>query len=107
MPITISADDPRTIRAIEIAAQARNWLRCRTGSGVEAFRVPSQSQPGLYYFVTAAGCTCPDFRNSQLALLHSDEDPACKHVLAVRLHCELVRAQRNLKRAHLRLVSND
>jgi hypothetical protein len=108
VPITISADDLRSIRAIQIAARAADWMKCRTGTGQDAFRVPSQHQPGRYYFVTASSCECPDFRRSQLAAVESsDDDGACKHVLAVRLYCELVRAQQYLKRDHLRLVSSD
>ena len=37
--ITIRADNPRTIRAIEIAAQADRWLRWRTDDGLETFGV--------------------------------------------------------------------
>ena len=92
MPVTISADDLRTIRAIEIAARAADWLRCSD----DAFRVPSQTQPGRYYLVTNTSCDCPGFQQN--------EDGACKHVIAVRLHGELVRAQRYLKRGHLRLL---
>jgi len=102
--ITISADDPRSIRAIEIAAEAGHWRRWHTAHGEEAFGIPSQSHRGRYYEVTQSRCDCPDF-------LHADgEEPVCKHVLAVRLYCELVRAQEKsspspaTRRGHLRLV---
>ncbi len=107
MGITISADDPRSIRAIEIAAEAGRWRRWHTAHGEEAFGIPSQSHPERYYEVTQSRCDCPDF-------LHADGDEhVCKHVLAVRLYCELVRAQEQLgtsapgawpRRGHLRLV---
>lgn len=107
MGITISADDPRSIRAIEIAAEAGRWRRWHTALGEEAFGIPSQSHVGRYYEVTQSRCDCPDF-------LHADGDEhVCKHVLAVRLYCELVRAQQQLgdttpapapSRSHLRLV---
>jgi uncharacterized Zn finger protein len=97
--ITISADDPRSIRAIEIAANASHWRVTRDAEGRQLFRIPSQSQSGVLYLVTESSCTCTDF-------LKADGDHACKHILAVRLYCELVRAQesRPARRAHLRLV---
>jgi hypothetical protein len=115
VPIIINADDPRTIRAIQIAAEAGQWQACRTGQGEVAFRVPSQTQPGRRYLVTLTSCECPDFQRSESALDAPNDASACKHMLAVRLHAELVRAQQYLTRprveprtrAHLRLVSND
>ncbi|MGI9148542.1 MAG: hypothetical protein ACR2IK_18675 [Chloroflexota bacterium] len=114
MSITINADDPRTIRAIEIAADAEQWLVCRNADGHAAYGVPSQSEPGRRYLVTASSCDCPDFgRNSPspAAAEDSAEQRACKHMLAVRLHAELVRAQQlqpqtrtRHRRDHLRLV---
>jgi hypothetical protein len=102
--VTISADDPRSIRAIELAADAAQWRRWRTSDGLEAFGIPSQSQPGRSYVVTANSCDCLDFaRAAESGLPH-----ACKHVLAVRLHAELVKAQRLApagRRGHLRLVN--
>ncbi|MBV8720167.1 MAG: SWIM zinc finger family protein [Chloroflexi bacterium] len=104
MGITISADDPRSIRAIEIAANAGRWRVTRDGDGRELFRVPSQNHPGVLYLVTQSSCTCADF-------LHGadlDEDHVCKHILAVRLYSELVRAQERpattSRRSHLRVV---
>jgi hypothetical protein len=90
--ITISADDPRTIRAIEIAANADGWLRWRSADGHEAYGVPSQSNPGHHYVVTPSSCDCPDFRRDA-PLDDGNEPRACKHMLAVRLFAELVRAQ--------------
>jgi uncharacterized Zn finger protein len=97
--ITISADDPRSIRAIEIAANASRWRVTQDAEGRQLFRVPSQSQPGILYLVTESSCTCVDF-------LQAEGDRACKHILAVRLYCELVRAQESqpARRGHLRLV---
>jgi hypothetical protein len=116
MSITISADDPRTIRAIEIAAEADQWLIYRNQDGQQVYGVPSQSEPRRYYVVTLSSCDCPDFERNALAGMVSDdasEQRACKHVLAVRLHCELARAQQlqprrttttERRRGHLRLV---
>src|ERR1043165_723390 len=90
--ITISADDPRSIRAIEIAANAGRWRVSSDAEGRQVFRVPSQSEPARLYLVTEHTCTCADFSRSA-----EDEDArACKHILAVRLYCELVKAQRGL-----------
>lgn len=102
MAITISADDPRTIRAIEIAANASHWRVVRDPEGRERFRVPSQTRPDRVYLVTENSCTCEDFlRGSE-----TDDAYACKHVLAVRLYRELVRAQQRepARRGQLRLV---
>jgi len=115
MSFTISADDPRSIRAIEIAATADEWRVYRDADGYAAYGVPSQSAPGRFYLVTLSTCDCPDFeRTAQAppAAAESTEQRACKHILAVRLHRELVRAQQLLprpttqrRRDHLRLLS--
>ncbi len=104
MTVTINADDPRTIRALELAADADYWLKGCNPQGQEVFGVPSQSEPGRYYIVTETSCDCPDFQHNP-----SDSRP-CKHILAVRLHSELVRAQQQLdvaasRRGHLRVLS--
>jgi hypothetical protein len=39
--ITISSEDPRSIKAIQIAAGAGQWLKCRTTDGRKAHGVPS------------------------------------------------------------------
>ena len=112
MGITISADDPRSIRAIEIAARASKWLTAMTADGQPAFRVPSQTHAGRSYLVTRFSCDCPDFEHGQEQLTDEDEqDRACKHILAVRLYTELLRAQERIprispeaRRGHLRLV---
>ena len=89
MSITFDADDPRTIKALELAAEADLWLTGRTRDGGQVFGVPSQSDPQRYYIVAGSSCDCPDFARSA----ESPQPRACKHMLAVRLHCELVRAQ--------------
>ena len=87
MSITISADDPRTIKAIEIAADADQWVACHTPDGEAAYRVPSQGQLGRFYVVSESRCDCLDFQQGE-----GGDHRACKHVLAVRLHNELKRA---------------
>ena len=112
MTITISSEDPRSIKAIEIAASAGQWLKCRSVDGQKVFGVPSQCQPGRYYLVTCQSCDCQDFRRNGLSgarLGHSGEHRPCKHVLAVRLYCELAKAQQtraaSRRRGHLALVA--
>ena len=96
MTITINSDDPRSIKAIEIASGADHWLKCRTRTdGRKVYGVPSQSAPNVYHLVDQHSCTCQD------AQRHPSQ--ACKHQLAVRLHVELVKAQQSKPR-HLRLV---
>ncbi len=107
MSITFDADDPRTITALELAAEADHWLSGRNPAGEQVFGVPSQRNPQHYYIVAGASCDCPDFMHSA----EHSEPRACKHVLAVRLHCELVRAQQHRaqntsarRQGHLQLV---
>jgi hypothetical protein len=114
MAFTINADDPRTIRALEIAADADKWLKYRDSDGQEAYGVPSQAEVGRRYLVTSSSCDCADFRrNADPAELGPAGEPrACKHILAVRLYRELVRAQahpsrstsRPARRGHLSVV---
>jgi hypothetical protein len=55
--------------------------------------------------VTTQSCNCPDFARAA----ESDEPRACKHVLAVRLYSELVKAQYSVppasRRGLLRVVN--
>ena len=61
MTITISSDDPRSIKAIEIASGAERWLKCRTRiDGRKVYGVPSQSAPNVYHLVDQHSCTCQD-----------------------------------------------
>jgi hypothetical protein len=83
--VTIRSDDPRSIKAVEIAAGAGQWLKFHGRDGRKAYGVPSQCHPGTFYLVDQMSCTCPDFRFTPAGRV-------CKHVLAVRLHCALSRA---------------
>jgi hypothetical protein len=94
--ITISSDDPRSIRAIEIAAGAGQWLKCRIADGKKAYGVPSQRVVGRYYLADCQACTCEDFKRHGLnadRLGLYGEHGLCKHILAVRLVVELAKAQ--------------
>ena len=80
--VTIDASQPRSVKAVYIAAQAGQWAKVRTRDGRKAYGVPSSSNPSRYYLVNTNYCSCPDFaRNCAV----------CKHILAVRLHVALVR----------------
>lgn len=84
--VTISDEDPRSIKAVEIAATAGQWLRCRTSDGVAIFGVPSQCRPGRYHLTTVDRCDCQDAGRRLVK--------PCKHVLAVRLHAALANGSR-------------
>lgn len=87
MSFTIDSQNPRTIKALTIAAGASSWLKCTARDGRAIIGVPSQCKPGAFYLVDPIGqiCDCQDAkRNPRIA---------CKHVLAVRLHQELAKAQ--------------
>jgi len=73
--------DPRGTKAVAIAADAGQWLKCRTRDGRKAYGIRSSRDGNQIYFVTRRDCTCYDARRHD-----------CKHILAVRLHCELVEA---------------
>ena len=116
MTITISSEDPRSIKALEIAAGASQWLKVRTIEGEVAFGVPSQCERlvGRYYVVTTERCDCEDFKRHGLSHARLGLDGLhgpCKHVRAVQLYCELVKAQQALprrrQRGHLAVVASD
>ncbi len=78
--------DKRAVKAFAIAADAGQWLRCRTRDGRKFYGIPSQADPNRLYFTTRDACTCPDAARTPALM--------CKHQLAVRLHCAAVRAHR-------------
>ncbi len=91
MTITISAENPRSIKAIEIAAGASQWLKARAADGSKRYGIPSQRLSGVYHLVDQQSCTCEDARR------HPSQ--ACKHQLAVRLVVELAKAQQSKPKA--------
>jgi hypothetical protein len=111
MTVTISAEDPRSIKAIEICAGASQWLKVRSTDGELAFGVPTQCQAktGRYYLVTAHTCDCEDFKRNGLSRPRFGEEGyhgLCKHIRAVRLYMELVKASQAQpkRRRHLAVV---
>jgi hypothetical protein len=83
--ITLPASDPRGTKAVQIATDAGQWLKCRTRDGRKYYGIQSSLGDGCYYLVTRTSCTCYDAQER-----HNE----CKHMLAVRLHCALVDEQR-------------
>lgn len=77
--MTIDLSEPRTQRAIYLAADSGQWLRCQSQTGERVWGIPS-SQAGKFWLVTPASCQCPDFVRRGLP---------CKHVQALRLHLSL------------------
>jgi hypothetical protein len=74
--------DPRGPKAVALAADAGQWLKCRTNDGRKAYGIRSSANSDQVYFVTRTSCSCYDARRHD-----------CKHMLAVRLHCDLVAEQ--------------
>jgi hypothetical protein len=90
MRIVIDTENPRSLKCLVIAADARLWTEYRRvkGEGFEPlFSVPSSSWATTRrsYFVTTESCTCEDFKR------HAP-DP-CKHIMAVTLHLVMRGAQ--------------
>lgn len=106
MAFTLDANDARSIKALELAAGASQWLKLRSRDGELGFGIPSQCQPGRYWLVTAEQCDCPDFKRFGLTSARVGqvgEHRACKHVGAVRLRDELVKAADTAKPVRRRL----
>ena len=80
--ITLPETDPRGAKAVAIAADAGQWLKCRTRDGRKAYGIRSSRNSNEVYFVTRHSCTCYDGLRRE-----------CKHQLAVQLHCELMAEQ--------------
>ncbi len=89
MTIEVSTSDPRSLKALAILEGADRWVKGhRKADGRSFYSVPSQTSDAVY-MVDTRECTCPDFVQRR---------QPCKHVLAVRLHCELVKAQQSRTR---------
>jgi hypothetical protein len=80
MNITLSTDNPRSLKALQLTAGAEAWLALPGGG----FGIPSQRHDGAFYAADTTTCTCPDFQ-------YRGTEP-CKHVLAVRLRAILEQA---------------
>jgi hypothetical protein len=80
--ILLPETDPRGAKAVAIATEAGQWLKCRTADGRKAYGIRSSRDSDEVYFVTRTSCSCYDGQRR-----------TCKHQLAVRLHCDLVAEQ--------------
>lgn len=80
----MSTTDPRGPKAVALATDAGQWIKCTDRYGNKAYGIPS-SQPNRYYLTTRESCTCPAFEFGR--------GRDCKHIVAVRLHCDYVREQ--------------
>lgn len=87
MVITLDTRDARTAKAILIAADAGQWLKCRGTNGEKAYGIRSSRDPNHIYFVTASSCSCYDAR-----------DHVCKHQTAVRIFVGLRQAVQPVRR---------
>jgi len=113
MTFTIDSTDSRSIKAIEIAAQAGQWLKVTLADGSRVWGVPSQRDPSHVYFVSLSPlrCTCEDFQRNGLTdrrVGMNGEHGLCKHLRAAKLHHELTEATQDRTRGgtrrHLHLV---
>jgi hypothetical protein len=77
--VLLPETDPRGPKAVAIATDAGQWLKCRTRDGRKAYGIRSSADSNQVYFVTRTSCTCYDARRHD-----------CKHMLAVQLHVALV-----------------
>lgn len=76
MNVTLSTDNPRSLKALQLTARAADWLSLPDGG----YGIPSQCHAGAFYAADCTSCTCPDFQYRR---------EACKHQLAVRLYAIL------------------
>jgi len=83
--ILLPESDARGQKAVAIATDAGQWLKCRTRDGRKAYGIRSSRDSNEIYFVTRTTCTCHDF------VYGRGRD--CKHCLAVKLHCALMAEQ--------------
>lgn len=78
MTIEVSAQNPRSVKALLIFAASHLWQQGHTKDGRPFFGIPSCSEPGLFHMVDQRECTCQDFKR------RGGVDAPCKHVIAVR-----------------------
>ena len=100
-PFAATTRDPRTSKALELAAQAGGWLRMTDRDGRCFYGIRSSDGRHIYY-TRQDGCTCPDARHRGVT---------CKHQVAVRIVCEAAQAveantRRAAQQAELRAASD-
>jgi hypothetical protein len=91
MNVTLSTENPRSLKALQLTAGASDWLALPGGG----YGIPSQCHVGAFYAADCSSCSCPDFS-------YRGSEP-CKHILACRLH-EVLR-QAVIVEPHLKVVA--
>lgn len=61
----ISSNDPRGAKAVALATDAGQWLKCRTRDGRKAYGIRSSRDADHVYFVTRT--SCPALARSSMA----------------------------------------
>lgn len=89
MTITIDTQNPRSVKALEICAEAGQWMKCRGKNGEKAYGIRSSRDPNHVYFVTSTTCSCYDSK---------ERGNECKHRQAVKLFVALTRAVQPVRR---------
>ncbi len=80
MVVTVSPNDPRSVRALAVLATADRWTKGhRKSDGTAFFVVPGSN--GAVYWTDTRVCTCPDFAKNA----PQEMGFACKHIRAARL----------------------
>ena len=75
MTITVSTNDPRSVKALALLETADRWTKAHRKADGRSFFVIPGSQ-GRVYWTDQSSCTCPDAGH---------RGATCKHQLAVRL----------------------
>lgn len=87
--MTITTEDPRTVKALAALERAGQWLKVRDADGrALAYGIPSATTIGLYHFANSTQCTCPDHARGH----------HCWHSRAVAMHVAAARLQPKAKR---------
>jgi len=73
MNVTLSTDDPRSLKALVLSCGASEWLALPGGG----YGIPSASHQGAFYAADCSSCSCPDFQYRR---------EVCKHQMAVRIY---------------------
>ena len=94
MTITVSTDDRRSVKALEVYATADRWQKGHRHDGRSFYAVPSSSEPNLLHLTDTRECSCQDFQLRRLP---------CKHVLAVRMRVAVLGGTARLRTEKPRL----
>ena len=77
MVVTVSTDNPRSVKALALLPQARTWTHgTRKCDGCAFLIAPGANGHSYYVDANGAECTCPDRQTRRVD---------CKHMLAARL----------------------